>query len=35
VEHALSLKADPKTSALLESINEKIQQTSLTTTTIQ
>src|ERR671913_175389 len=28
VEHALSLKADPKTSALLESINAKIQQTS-------
>src|SRR5215207_1263877 len=27
VEHALSLKADPKTSALLESINAKIQQT--------
>jgi tetratricopeptide (TPR) repeat protein len=33
VEHALSLKADPKSSALLESINTKIQQTS--TTTIQ
>jgi len=35
VEHALSLKADPKTSGLLESINAKIQQTSITTTTIQ
>ncbi|MGZ8882442.1 MAG: tetratricopeptide repeat protein [Nitrososphaeraceae archaeon] len=33
VEHALSLKADPKSSALLESINTKIQQSS--TTTIQ
>jgi tetratricopeptide (TPR) repeat protein len=34
VEHALSLKADPKTSALLESINAKIQQTSITTTMV-